>query len=131
MAEKINKQTMSISILDLLPVLAGSPMQQINWFQQKGLLASSMNCPLCGTAMITQIRNDIQDKYRHRRLQARVTNWNSAILLFTIIYDEPRSSFQHGTFYIERDLSSQLWDKLDDLVIRFAKTHSNSKIVLL
>ena len=33
--------------------------------------------------------------------------------------------------YIERDLSSQLWDKLDDLVICFAETHSNSKIVLL
>ena len=33
--------------------------------------------------------------------------------------------------YIERDLSSQLWDKLDDLVIRFAETHRNSKIVLL
>ena len=32
--------------------------------------------------------------------------------------------------YIERDLSSQLWDKLDDLVIRFAETHRNSKIVL-
>ena len=62
---KINKQAMSISILDLLPVLAGSPMQQINWFQQKGLLASNMNCPLCGTAMITQVRNDIQDKYRY------------------------------------------------------------------
>ena len=26
------QQTMSISILDLLPVLAGSPIQQINWF---------------------------------------------------------------------------------------------------
>ena len=33
--------------------------------------------------------------------------------------------------YIERDLSSQLWEKLDDLVIRFAETHRNSKIVLL
>ncbi len=32
--------------------------------------------------------------------------------------------------YIERDLSSQLWDKLDELVIRFAETHNNSRIVL-
>ena len=33
--------------------------------------------------------------------------------------------------HIERDLSSQLWDKFDDLVIRFVETHHNSKIVLL
>ena len=27
--------------------------------------------------------------------------------------------------YIERDLSSQLWDKIDELVIRYAQTHNN------
>ena len=32
--------------------------------------------------------------------------------------------------YIERDSSSQLWDKMDELIIRFAETHSNSRIVL-
>ena len=31
--------------------------------------------------------------------------------------------------YIERDISSQLWDKLDELVIAFAQNH-NSRIVL-
>ena len=30
--KKTIQQTMSISILDLLPVLARSPVQQINWF---------------------------------------------------------------------------------------------------
>uniref|UniRef100_A0A1X7VWZ2 TTF-type domain-containing protein n=1 Tax=Amphimedon queenslandica TaxID=400682 RepID=A0A1X7VWZ2_AMPQE len=33
--------------------------------------------------------------------------------------------------YIERSLSSKLWDKLDELVIKFAETHKNSRIVLL
>ena len=33
--------------------------------------------------------------------------------------------------YIERDLSSDLWDKLEDLVIQFSQTHNNSRIVLM
>lgn len=32
---------------------------------------------------------------------------------------------------IERDLSSQLWNRLDELVIRFAESHRNSRIVLM
>ena len=54
---------MSLSILDLAPVLAGSTDEQIEWFQGKGLLASSMTCT-CGLPMQLQTRNDIQDKRR-------------------------------------------------------------------
>lgn len=32
--------------------------------------------------------------------------------------------------YIERDLSSSLWNQMDDLVIKFAETHNNSRIAL-
>ena len=32
---------------------------------------------------------------------------------------------------IERELSSQLWDSLDELVVEFARSHKNSKIALL
>ena len=32
--------------------------------------------------------------------------------------------------YIERDLSSRLWDQIDVLVLRFAETHKNSRILL-
>ena len=53
-----------MSILDLAPVIAGNADNQITWFQQKGLLASSLNCPACGCAMRMQTRNDIQDKRR-------------------------------------------------------------------
>ena len=31
---------------------------------------------------------------------------------------------------IERDLSSKLWDQVDELVLRFAETHKNSRIIL-
>ena len=31
----------------------------------------------------------------------------------------------------ERELSSQLWDSLDELVVEFARGHKNSKIALL
>ena len=57
-------EEMSLSILDLLPVLAGTNDQQIAWFQQRGLLASNDNCPSCGLQMQLQTRNDIQDKCR-------------------------------------------------------------------
>ena len=36
-----------------------------------------------------------------------------------------------GLLYIERDLSSRLWESLEQLVIEFAQTHRNSMIVLL
>ena len=32
--------------------------------------------------------------------------------------------------HIERDLSNKLWDKLDELVIKFARNHSNSRVIL-
>ena len=35
-----------------------------------------------------------------------------------------------AVLYIERDLSSQLLDKHDDLVVSFAQNHNNSRIVL-
>ena len=36
-----------------------------------------------------------------------------------------------AVLYIERDLSSQLWKRMDELVLRFAQLHKNSKIVLI
>ena len=33
--------------------------------------------------------------------------------------------------YIERDLTSKLWNSLEDLVLQFAQEHKNSRIVLL
>ena len=56
---------MSLSILDLLPVLSGTADEQLSWFQQKGLLSRSQNCPSCGLEMRIQARNDIQDKRRY------------------------------------------------------------------
>lgn len=32
--------------------------------------------------------------------------------------------------YVEREMSSELWNKLDDLVVMFAQKHKNSRIVL-
>ena len=32
--------------------------------------------------------------------------------------------------YIERDVSSQLWNSLDILVLQFAEKHKNSRLVL-
>ena len=32
--------------------------------------------------------------------------------------------------YIERDLSSRLWNQIDELVLRFAETHKKSRILL-
>ena len=43
--------TMSISILDLASALAGSPDQQLDWYQQRGLLARSMTCSACGSTI--------------------------------------------------------------------------------
>ena len=54
-----------MSILDLAPVIAGSVDNRITWFQQRSLLANSLNCPACGAAMQMQTRNDIQDKRRY------------------------------------------------------------------
>ena len=56
---------MSLSILDLLPVLSGTADEQLSWYQQKGLLSRSQNCPSWGLAMRIQTRNDIQDKRRY------------------------------------------------------------------
>ena len=69
-AENANRDTssavkMSLSILDLLPVLSATADEQLSWFQQKGLLSRSQNCPSCGLAMRIQTRNDIQDKRRY------------------------------------------------------------------
>ena len=33
--------------------------------------------------------------------------------------------------YIERNLSSDLWNSLEDLVVKFAQRHKNSRIILL
>uniref|UniRef100_A0A1X7VQN4 HAT C-terminal dimerisation domain-containing protein n=1 Tax=Amphimedon queenslandica TaxID=400682 RepID=A0A1X7VQN4_AMPQE len=32
--------------------------------------------------------------------------------------------------HIERDLSEKLWDELDDMVLKLAELHKNSRIVL-
>ena len=32
--------------------------------------------------------------------------------------------------HIERDLSNKLWDNLDDLVVKFARNHPNSRVIL-
>ena len=53
-----------MSILDHAPVLEGGADDQIAWFQAKGLLGGTCNCPSCGSAMRLQARNDIQDKRR-------------------------------------------------------------------
>ena len=53
-----------MSILDLGEVIFGDLDNQIAWFQGKGLLSNQPNCSVCGTAMVVQVRNDIQDKRR-------------------------------------------------------------------
>ena len=62
--EKWDSVEMSLRILDLLPLLSGTPDDQIAWFQRRGLLVRRLNCPSCGLAMHLQTRNDIQDKCR-------------------------------------------------------------------
>ena len=63
--EKYQKSSI-ISVKALpLPVLSGTADEQLSWFQQKGLLSRSQNCPSCGLAMRIQTRNDIQDKRRY------------------------------------------------------------------
>ena len=59
------RRKMSLSILDIAPVLAGDPDQQITWFQQRGLIARNKTCPSCSSVMHMQCRNDIQDKRRY------------------------------------------------------------------
>ena len=66
------KRKMSLSILDIAHVLAGGPDQQIDWFQQKGLIARNKACPSCGLQMRIQSRNDIQDKKRYRHMNITV-----------------------------------------------------------
>ena len=39
--------------------------------------------------------------------------------------------FTIGLIVLERDLSSKLWNSLEDLVLLFAQKHKNSRIVLL
>ena len=39
---------------------------QIDWFQSKGLLATSRTCPACSQPMDMQTRSDVTDKYRWR-----------------------------------------------------------------
>ena len=60
--------TMSLSILDLLSVLSGSPTDQISWFQQRGLLASHMTCPSCSLPIRNDTKNnrDISTETVHR-----------------------------------------------------------------
>ena len=54
------------SILALSGVLSADIDQQITWFQSKGLLASTKNCPVCSHGMTLQPRSDITDQYRYR-----------------------------------------------------------------
>ena len=54
-----------MSILDLGPYMFGDVDQHIGWFQSKGLLATSKNCPACSQPMDMQKRSDITDKYRY------------------------------------------------------------------
>ena len=60
----VNTPAKIASILDLVSVLGGSADDRIAWFQQKGLLASSLNCPACGSTMAMQTKNDVEDKRR-------------------------------------------------------------------
>ena len=61
---RLQSSTMS-TILQLSGVLSADVEDQISWFQTKGLLASTKNCPACSQAMTLQQRSDITDKYRY------------------------------------------------------------------
>ena len=54
-----------MSILDLGTVIFSSVEEQIEWFQQNGLLATRRKCPACNGDMEIQLRNDVQDKHRY------------------------------------------------------------------
>ena len=60
----VNTPAKMASSLDLVPVLGGSADDRITCFQQKGLLAGSLNCPAWGSTMAMQTRNVIEDKRR-------------------------------------------------------------------
>ena len=65
MAGAANARWISLNILDIASVLAGGPDHQIDWFQQKGLIARNKLCPSCKLQMQLQCRNDIQDRRRY------------------------------------------------------------------
>ena len=107
-----------------------------------------MRLEWCNATIVTRYpHSSCVPKYNkdHRRLQARAgpgrpgharaqpglqIGTQPFCCLLSSTMNQDRFS-NMALLYIERDLSSQLWDKLDDLVIRFAETHCNSKIVLL
>ena len=50
---------MSLSILDIAPVLAGDPDQQITWFQQRGLIARNNTSRTSEGTVMSQNRSNI------------------------------------------------------------------------
>ena len=52
------------SILSIVSILGADTDEQINWFQNKGLIARTKNCPACTQAMTLQQRSDVTDQYR-------------------------------------------------------------------
>ena len=62
----VNSAAMA-SILDLADVISArtSMLERIRWFQRKGLLAQSKNCPSCSSPMDLQKRTDVSDEYRY------------------------------------------------------------------
>ena len=59
-----NKAT-KMSILDLGPYMFGDVDQQIDWFQSKGLLATSKTCPASNQPMNIQTHSDVTDMSRY------------------------------------------------------------------
>ena len=53
-----------MSFLEIGKVAFGPQDDLLDWFQSKGLLASSRTCS-CGTAMTMVPRQDISDKFRY------------------------------------------------------------------
>ena len=63
-----------MSILDLGQVIFGDLDKQFAWFQQN-LLSLQPNCSVCGTAMVIQTQNDIQDKRLYPRQCSNTYMW--------------------------------------------------------
>ena len=57
---------MAFSILDLSPIISGDNLGVIQYMEQKHLLSSAKQCPVCTTPMDFQTRSDISDGYRWR-----------------------------------------------------------------
>ena len=109
---------MSLSILDIAPVLAGDPDQQITWFQQRGLIARNKTCPSCSSVMHMQCRNDIQDKRRYSHVPKSIKH---SIFCGWIAFQfdnrwrcvddgcKKSCSIRAGTFFDKSKLSLQQW----------------------